>query len=63
MLDAAPGGGTAFLFFGSPGDACLIPSSVGCGVIMSLSGNGSKVLSWLVGCNCLMAQLRRGGAG
>ena len=47
MLDAAPGGGTAFLFFGSPGDACLIPSSVGRGVIMSLSGNGSKVLSWL----------------
>ena len=63
MLDAAPGGGTAFLFFGSPGDASLIPLSIGRGMIMSLSGNGSKVLSWLVGCNCLMAQLRSDGAG
>ena len=63
MLDAAPGGGTAFLFFGSHGDACLILSSIGHGMIMSLSGNGSKVLSWLDGCNCLMTQLRSDGSG
>ena len=54
MLDAAPGGGTAFLFFGSPGDACLIPSSIGRGVIMSLSGNGSKVRSWMNGSSFLI---------
>ena len=63
MLGAAPGGGTAFLFFGSPGDTSLIPLSIGHGMTKSLSGNDSKVHSWLVECNCLIAQLRTDGTG
>ena len=57
MLDAAPGGGTAFPFSGSSGDAYLIALSIGHGVIKSLLSRDSNVVSGLVACNCLIVRV------